>query len=44
MDYLSGAFKRAKKTANVNIFRKGQDPRKMLSKGSVDLHQAFKNT
>jgi hypothetical protein len=44
MDYLSGLYKRGKKTIDVNVFRKGQDPRKMLSKGSIDLHQAFKNS
>jgi hypothetical protein len=44
MDYLSGLYKRGKKTIDVNVFRKGQDPRKTLSKGSVDLQQAFKNS
>jgi len=44
MDYLSGLYKRGKKTVEVNVFRKGQDPRKTLSKGSIDLQQAFKNS
>jgi len=44
MDYLSGLLKRGKKTIETNIFRKGKDPRKMLSKGSIDLQQAFKNS
>jgi len=44
MDYLSGLYKRGKKTVDVNIFRKGKDPRKSLAKGSIDLQQAFKNS
>jgi len=44
MEYLSGLYRRGKKTIETNIFRKGQDPRKMLSKGSIDLHSAFKNS
>jgi len=44
MDYLSGVYKRGKKTIQSNIFTKGKDVKKMLSKGSIDLHSAFKNS
>ena len=41
---ISGVYKRGKNTIQSNIFTKEKDVKKMLGKGSIDLHQAFKNS